>query len=86
GIKAFTAAVLGGIGNMVGAMFGGVVLGVFEGVGPQLVLGGLAWELKIVFIELAILAALLYVLWRTKSPVQARLSRQAAGVVGGLIV
>ncbi len=41
GIKAFTAAVLGGIGNMVGAMTGGVVLGLFEGVGPQLVLGGL---------------------------------------------
>lgn len=41
GIKAFTAAVLGGIGNMPGAMLGGVLLGVFEGVGPLLVLGGL---------------------------------------------
>ena len=41
GIKAFTAAVLGGIGNMAGAMTGGVVLGLFEGVGPQLILGGL---------------------------------------------
>lgn len=41
GIKAFTAAVLGGIGNMPGAMLGGVLLGLFEGVGPLLVLGGL---------------------------------------------
>jgi branched-chain amino acid transport system permease protein len=41
GIKAFTAAVLGGIGNLPGAMLGGVLLGLFEGVGPLLVLGGL---------------------------------------------
>lgn len=41
GIKAFTAAVLGGIGNLVGAMGGGVLLGIFEGVGPLLILGGL---------------------------------------------
>jgi len=30
GIKAFTAAVLGGIGNMTGAMLGGLVLGLLE--------------------------------------------------------
>lgn len=41
GIKAFTAAVLGGIGNIVGAMGGGVLLGLFEGLGPLLVLDGL---------------------------------------------
>ena len=41
GIKAFTAAVLGGIGNLVGAMGGGVLLGIFEGVGPLLILDGL---------------------------------------------
>jgi len=40
GIKAFTAAVLGGIGNIAGAMLGGVSLGLFEGVGPSLVLAG----------------------------------------------
>lgn len=40
GIKAFTSAVLGGIGNIVGAMLGGVSLGLFESVGPSLVLGG----------------------------------------------
>jgi branched-chain amino acid transport system permease protein len=40
GIKAFTAAVLGGIGNIVGAMLGGVVLGILESVGPYLLLDG----------------------------------------------
>ncbi len=41
GIKAFTAAVLGGIGNIPGAMVGGLFLGIFESVGPILVLDGL---------------------------------------------
>lgn len=40
GIKAFTAAVLGGIGNIVGAMLGGVSLGILESVGPNLLLLG----------------------------------------------
>ncbi len=33
GIKAFTAAVLGGIGNIPGAMFGGILLGLIESLG-----------------------------------------------------
>ena len=33
GLKAFTAAVLGGIGNLAGAMLGGVLLGVIEALG-----------------------------------------------------
>ncbi|MDP1546892.1 MAG: branched-chain amino acid ABC transporter permease [Anaerolineales bacterium] len=41
GIKAFTSAVLGGIGNIPGAMLGGLVLGVFESIGPALFLDGL---------------------------------------------
>ncbi len=41
GIKAFTAAVLGGIGSVPGAMVGGLLLGVFESIGPNLVLDGL---------------------------------------------
>lgn len=41
GIKAFTAAVLGGIGNIPGAMLGGIFLGIVESVGPTLFLDGL---------------------------------------------
>ncbi len=41
GLKAFTAAVLGGIGNIPGAMIGGFFLGVFESLGPSLFLEGL---------------------------------------------
>ena len=40
GIKAFTAAVLGGIGSVPGAMLGGLFLGVIESVGPNLILDG----------------------------------------------
>jgi branched-chain amino acid transport system permease protein len=35
GIKAFTAAVLGGIGNIVGAAIGGLLLGVLEALAPN---------------------------------------------------
>lgn len=41
GVKAFTAAVLGGIGNVPGAFFGGMVLGLLESLGPSLFLDGL---------------------------------------------
>jgi branched-chain amino acid transport system permease protein len=44
GIKAFTAAVLGGIGNIPGAMFGGLFLGVIESVAPSML--GLPSQLK----------------------------------------
>jgi branched-chain amino acid transport system permease protein len=40
GIKAFTAAVLGGIGNIGGAVLGGFSLGILEQVGPNLFLTG----------------------------------------------
>jgi branched-chain amino acid transport system permease protein len=44
GIKAFTAAVLGGIGNLPGAMLGGLFLGIIESVGPAAL--GLDFQLK----------------------------------------
>jgi len=47
GLKAFTAAVLGGIGNIQGAVVGGLVLGVVEGMATQYIpgqLGGGPWK------------------------------------------
>jgi branched-chain amino acid transport system permease protein len=41
GIKAFTSAVLGGIGSVPGAFVGGVLLGLIESIGPNLFLDGL---------------------------------------------
>jgi branched-chain amino acid transport system permease protein len=40
GIKAFTAAVLGGIGSITGAALGGLLIGLLESVGPALLLTG----------------------------------------------
>jgi branched-chain amino acid transport system permease protein len=40
GLKAFTAAVLGGIGNVLGAFLGAIILGWIESVGPNLFLDG----------------------------------------------
>jgi len=66
GIKAFTAAVLGGIGNLVGAMAGGVLLGLFESLGPNVVLRGLRWKIPIVwgFVLLALGIVVGLLAWR----------------------
>jgi branched-chain amino acid transport system permease protein len=50
GIKAFTAAVLGGIGNVRGAMLGGIVLGLVENLGVACV--GTQWQSVIAFVVL----------------------------------
>ena len=47
GLRAFTAAVLGGIGNVPGAMLGGVTIGLIEAVSGQTV--GTAWADVIIF-------------------------------------
>ena len=44
GIKAFTAAVLGGIGSVPGAMLGGLFLGLVESIGPAIL--GINYQLK----------------------------------------
>jgi branched-chain amino acid transport system permease protein len=47
GIKAFTAAVLGGIGNLRGALVGGLLLGLFEMYGAAIF--GSVWENVVAF-------------------------------------
>ncbi|MFN2555490.1 MAG: branched-chain amino acid ABC transporter permease [Nitriliruptorales bacterium] len=44
GLKAFTAAVLGGIGNIAGAVYGGFLLGVVEALATQYVPSGSSWK------------------------------------------
>ena len=53
GIKAFTAAVLGGIGNLRGALLGGLLLGVVENYGQSL-LGG-EWRDIVAFVLLIVI-------------------------------
>lgn len=64
GIKAFTAAVLGGIGSIPGAALGGLLLGVIEAIGPPLILEGLgvpgAHQLKDVIAFLLLVMILIF--------------------------
>ena len=52
GIKAFTAAVLGGIGNLRGALLGGLALGLIENYGSAL--WGAEWKDPIAFVTLVL--------------------------------
>lgn len=52
GIKAFSAAVLGGIGNLRGALLGGLILGVAENYGQALF--GSAWRDVVAFVLLVL--------------------------------
>jgi branched-chain amino acid transport system permease protein len=47
GLRAFTAAVLGGIGNVPGAMLGGVLIGLIEAFAGQTI--GSAWADVVIF-------------------------------------
>jgi branched-chain amino acid transport system permease protein len=47
GLRAFTAAVLGGIGNVPGAMVGGIIIGLIEAFGGQFI--ATAWTDVIIF-------------------------------------
>jgi branched-chain amino acid transport system permease protein len=58
GIKAFTAAVLGGIGNIPGAMVGGLVLGIVESLGPAAL--GINFQLKDVLSFLILIIVLTF--------------------------
>jgi branched-chain amino acid transport system permease protein len=49
GLKAFTAAVLGGIGNIPGAMWGGFILGILESLAAGLIPNGAAWKDVVAF-------------------------------------
>jgi branched-chain amino acid transport system permease protein len=50
GVKAFTAAVMGGIGNLRGALLGGLVLGVMENWGSAVF--GSQWKDVVAFVLL----------------------------------
>jgi branched-chain amino acid transport system permease protein len=58
GLKAFTAAVLGGIGNIAGAMLGGLVLGLLEAVTPAAL--GMDFQLKDVLAFSVLVLALIF--------------------------
>jgi branched-chain amino acid transport system permease protein len=53
GLKAFTAAILGGIGNIPGAMVGGLLLGVIEALGAAYL--SIAWKDAIAFCVLILI-------------------------------
>jgi branched-chain amino acid transport system permease protein len=53
GVKAFTAAVLGGIGNLRGALLGGFVLGVAENYGSAVF--GSNWKDVVAFVLLVVI-------------------------------
>ena len=79
GVKAFTSAVLGGIGNVPGAMLGGLFLGEIEAIGPALFFSGFevpsVTQLKDV---IAFTMLVLVLVFRPSGILGERLARQRA--------
>ncbi|MGO8947656.1 MAG: branched-chain amino acid ABC transporter permease [Ktedonobacterales bacterium] len=55
GLIAFTAAVLGGIGNIYGAVLGGFLIGLIDSLAIQYLPDGFAWSLAVVFAILVLI-------------------------------
>jgi branched-chain amino acid transport system permease protein len=55
GLIAFTAAVLGGIGNIYGAVLGGFLIGLIDSLAIQFIPDGFAWSLAVVFAILVLI-------------------------------
>lgn len=58
GLKAFTATILGGIGNIPGAMIGGILLGIIETMLSGYIPGGGAWKDGFTFLILILVLIL----------------------------
>jgi branched-chain amino acid transport system permease protein len=71
GMKAFTAAVMGGIGNIPGAMLGGMTLGILESLGPAML--GIDFQLKDV---IAFTILILVLIFRPSGLLGERLSEE----------
>lgn len=71
GMKAFTAAVMGGIGNIPGAMLGGLTLGLLESLGPAML--GIGFQLKDV---IAFTILILVLIFRPSGLLGERLSEE----------
>ena len=72
GVKAFAAAVLGGIGNIRGAMIGGLLLGVVENMVPLIPGVGVQWTDVVAFVVLV-----LVLMFRPQGILGERLGRAA---------
>lgn len=75
GIKAFTAAVLGGIGNIPGAVVGALILGLVENYGIGLTFGSISYMLILVFLIGVFLQY--YVLPRRPLAIEGKVTRGA---------
>lgn len=79
GIKAFAAAMLGGIGSIPGAMLGGIFIGLAESIGPALFLDGLGIPAPYQLRDLAAFTLLIMVLtFRPHGLLRERMAKKRA--------